>query len=41
MAVKVSSWLPVLTLLLILYARPTHAFGAGNVSRQLYPHVNN
>ncbi|KAF2169412.1 hypothetical protein M409DRAFT_65085 [Zasmidium cellare ATCC 36951] len=31
MAVKYTTWLPVLALLLVLYARPTHAFGAGNI----------
>lgn len=31
MAIKYGSWLPILALCLVLYARPTHAFGAGNI----------
>lgn len=31
MTLRMSSWLPVLALALILYARPTLAFGAGNI----------
>jgi len=31
MAIRLSSWLPILALALILYARPAHAFGAGNI----------
>ncbi|CAK3932917.1 Hypothetical predicted protein [Lecanosticta acicola] len=31
MALRTSSWLPILALALILYARPTLAFGAGNI----------
>lgn len=27
-----SRWLPVLALVLIFYAAPTHAFGAGNIA---------
>lgn len=27
-----SHWLPVLALVLIFYAAPTHAFGAGNIA---------
>ncbi|EME46452.1 hypothetical protein DOTSEDRAFT_70448 [Dothistroma septosporum NZE10] len=31
MAIKYGSWLNILALCLILYAHPTHAFGAGNI----------
>jgi hypothetical protein len=29
---KYSNWLPVLALVLMFYAAPTHAFGAGNIA---------
>ena len=32
MALKVTTYIPLLLVLLILYARPSHAFGAGNIA---------